>query len=79
VFSWRGKVLRNLTNFEDRRGKVYSLTSLHEFASQLTKGAIVMKTITSALVALLFIAGVAGAASALDAKTFYQQVDRDRN
>jgi hypothetical protein len=38
-----------------------------------------MKTITSALVALLFIAGVAGAASALDAKTFYQQVDRDRN
>jgi len=36
-----------------------------------------MKTILSALVALSVIAGVAGSASALDAKTFYQQVDRD--
>jgi hypothetical protein len=36
-----------------------------------------MKTILSALVALSVIAGVAGSASALDAKTFYEQVDRD--
>jgi fumarate reductase subunit C len=36
-----------------------------------------MKTITSALVALLLIAGIAGTASALDAKSFYEQVDRD--
>jgi len=38
---------------------------------------IAMKTILSALVALSVIAGVAGAASALDAKTFYEQVDRN--
>jgi len=35
-----------------------------------------MKTILSALVALSVIAGVVGSASALDAKTFYEQVDR---
>ena len=38
-----------------------------------------MKTITSALVALLVIASAAGTASALDAKTFYEQVDRNHN
>jgi hypothetical protein len=36
-----------------------------------------MKTITSALVALLLIAGLASAATALDAKSFYEQVDRN--
>jgi len=36
-----------------------------------------VKTILSALVALSVIAGVAGSASALDAKTFYEQVDRN--
>jgi hypothetical protein len=35
-----------------------------------------MKTILSALVALSVIAGIAGSANALDAKTFYEQVDR---
>jgi hypothetical protein len=38
---------------------------------------ITMKTILSALIALSVIAGVAGSASALDAKTFYEQVDRN--
>ena len=38
-----------------------------------------MKTILSALVALSVIAGVAGAANALDAKTFWEQVDRNHN
>lgn len=38
-----------------------------------------MQTITSALVALLLVAGVAGAAQALDAKTFYEEVDRNHN
>jgi hypothetical protein len=36
-----------------------------------------MKTILSALVALSVIAGIAGSASALDAKTFYEKVDRN--
>ena len=35
-----------------------------------------MQTILSALVALSLSAGVAGTASALDAKAFYEQVDR---
>jgi hypothetical protein len=35
-----------------------------------------MKTILSALIALTVVAGVAGSARALDAKTFYEQVDR---
>jgi hypothetical protein len=35
-----------------------------------------MQTILSALVALSLMAGVAGTASALDAKAFYEQVDR---
>jgi hypothetical protein len=38
-----------------------------------------MKTIMSALVALSVIAGVAGTANALDAKAFFEQVDRDHN
>src|SRR5262245_12426289 len=38
-----------------------------------------MKTILSALLALSVIAGVAGTANALDAKTFFEQVDRDHN
>jgi hypothetical protein len=43
------------------------------------RGEIAMQTITSALVALLIIAGVGGAAQAFDAKTFYEQVDRNHN
>jgi hypothetical protein len=35
-----------------------------------------MKTILSALVALSVIAGIAGSANALDAKSFYEQFDR---
>jgi hypothetical protein len=38
-----------------------------------------MKTIVSALIALSVIAGVAGSASAFDAKTFYEQADRAHN
>jgi len=38
-----------------------------------------MKTILSALIALSVIAGIAQTASAFDAKTFYEQVDRDHN
>jgi hypothetical protein len=38
-----------------------------------------LKTITSALVALLVIAGITGTANAFDAKTFYEQIDRDHN
>ncbi len=39
-----------------------------------------MKTILSALIALSVIAGVAGTANAaIDAKTFFEQVDRDHN
>ena len=38
-----------------------------------------MKTIVSALIALSVLAGFAGTAAAnVDAKTFYEQVDRDR-
>ncbi len=35
-----------------------------------------MKTIVSALVALSVLAGIAGPASAFDAKSFYEQQDR---
>jgi hypothetical protein len=35
-----------------------------------------MKTIVSALIALSVLASVAGSASAMDAKTFYEQQDR---
>ena len=38
-----------------------------------------MNTIASALVALSLIAGVAGTAQAFDAKTFYEEVDRNHN
>ena len=37
------------------------------------------KTILSALVALSVIASATGPANALDAKTFFEQVDRDHN
>jgi hypothetical protein len=39
----------------------------------------IMETILSALIALSVIASVAGQANALDAKTFFEQVDRDHN
>jgi hypothetical protein len=40
----------------------------------------IMKTLVSALVALSVVAGVASApASALDAKTFWEQQDRNHN
>jgi hypothetical protein len=36
-----------------------------------------MKTIVSALIALSVLAGVAAPASAFDAKSFYEQLDRN--
>jgi hypothetical protein len=36
-----------------------------------------MKTIVSVLIALSVLAGVSAPASAIDAKTFYEQQDRD--
>jgi len=38
-----------------------------------------MKTITSALVALLVIAGGVATAQAFDAKSFYERLDRTNN
>ena len=38
-----------------------------------------MQTITSALVALVLFTGIAGSAQALDARSFYEQVDRNHN
>ena len=38
-----------------------------------------MQTIMSALVAVLVIASAAGTASAFDAKTFYEQIDRNHD
>jgi hypothetical protein len=40
------------------------------------QGRLVMKTIVLALITLCVLAGIAGSASALDAKTFYEQQDR---
>lgn len=42
-------------------------------------GDVAMQIITSALIALLLVAGLASKAQALDAKTFYGEVDRNRN
>ena len=39
----------------------------------------IMKTITSALVALVLLTGITGSAHALDAKSFYEQADRNHN
>ena len=38
-----------------------------------------MKTIVSALIALSVLAGIAAPASAFDAKSFYEQLDRTAN
>jgi hypothetical protein len=39
-----------------------------------------MQTITSAaVIALMLLTGIAGPAQALDAKSFYEQVDRNHN
>jgi hypothetical protein len=38
-----------------------------------------MKTITSALVALVLLTGITASAQALDARSFYEQVDRNHN
>jgi hypothetical protein len=38
-----------------------------------------MKTIASAVLILAVLAGIAAPASALDAKSFYEQVDRDHS
>ena len=48
-------------------------------ASLLKMETFPMKTILSALIALSVLVGFAGTAAAnVDAKTFYEQVDRDR-
>ena len=39
---------------------------------------LVMKTIVLALLTLSVLGGIAGSASALDAKTFYEQQDRSK-
>ncbi len=38
-----------------------------------------MQTIASTLVALVLLSGIAGSAQALDARSFYEQVDRNHN
>jgi len=48
----------------------------HSAAGRVRSEEIAVKTILSTLVALSLIAGVAGSAIALDAKSFYEQVDR---
>jgi len=53
------------------------LSTAEDAAHNRKTGEIAMQTILSALVALSLIAGVASSASALDAKTFYEQVDRN--
>jgi hypothetical protein len=57
----------------------WKMSSVGTGPSNQSQGDIAMKTILSALVALSVIAGVAGTASALDAKTFFEQIDRDHN
>jgi hypothetical protein len=46
--------------------------------SAASVGEAAMKTIVSALVALSVLAGIAGPAVAVDAKTFYEHQDRAR-
>ena len=53
------------------------LPSPRTSAALVRREEIAMKTILSALVAFSVIAGIAGSAKALDAKTFYEQVDRN--
>jgi len=64
--------------YSTRAQRNHPAPSTGEDAAHIRKtGEIAMQTILSALVALSLIAGVAGSASALDAKTFYEQVDRN--
>ena len=54
----------------------------HELArrrAQQVTGETAMKTITSAVVALVLLTGIAGSAQALDARSFYDLVDRNHN
>jgi hypothetical protein len=44
----------------------------------LADGDIAMKMIVSVLIALSVLAGIAGSASALDGKTFWEQQDRQK-
>ena len=53
-------------------GDTVSTTSI-----DLTNGETIMKTIVFALIALSVLAGIAAPASALDAKQFYEQQDRE--
>ena len=60
-------------------GEVVPPVHRGRIASPSTRKEKTMKTILSALIALSVITGLAGSASAFDAKTFYEQIDRDRN
>ena len=46
-------------------------------SASLSKKDTAMKTIVSALIALSVLAGIAAPASALDSKSFYDQLDRN--
>ncbi len=52
-------------------GDTVSTTSI-----DLTNGETIMKTIVFALIALSVLAGIVAPASAMDAKSFYEQQDR---
>jgi hypothetical protein len=49
---------------------------LHGAAAISCEGRPAMKTMISALLALSVLAGIAGSANALDAKTFYEEQER---
>jgi hypothetical protein len=57
-----------------------SLREQQRLASERTKQSrrTIMKTLVSALLALSVLTGVAASASAFDAKSFYEQQDRER-
>ena len=56
-----------------------TLTAGNDAKPHRCKKEIAMKIIASALVALSVLAGVAAPASAMDAKSFYAQMDRQAN
>jgi len=65
--------------FRIREMRHMSLCEQHRLAPDRTKQSLetIMKTLASALLALSVLAGVAASASAFDAKSFYEQQDRE--
>jgi len=72
-----GTLFRGEQAVHEQRAMLSLVNDRRQLCCLHFNGEIAMKTITSALIALSVLAGIAAPASAFDARSFYAQTDRE--